>query len=300
MEYEIEVQFEPVYELVNSIHTFICKKSNKKIDLGTPWAAEVAGKLSQELLSALEETELGNDWKLLNLLIYLCPAKQNVESALNWLESLSVGEIYETLAGYVSVFPVQMEQFRSRMSYLLTEWNRQYFSTSDPAILAKLQEHTKERNRELKTNNTSDFVNKTTNGFYFLPGDGLRRLVLIPQFHFQPVNIIYNFGTLTICHYAARIMVTDEEISPFMYRTLRSLGEKSRLKILQSVGGERKTFTEIVKQAGISKGIVHDHIFSLRCAGLLHAYIEGENVTAYSLRLEGIHRMNEQLFKYLN
>ncbi|AIQ19282.1 MULTISPECIES: ArsR/SmtB family transcription factor [unclassified Paenibacillus] len=300
MEYEIEVQFEPVYELVNSIHTFICKKSNKKIDLGTPWAAEVAGKLSPGLLSALEETDLGNDWKLLNLLIYLCPAKQNVESALNWLESLSVGEIYETLAGHVSVFPVQMEQFRSRMTYLLTEWNRQYFSTSDPAILAKLQEHTKERNRELKTNNTSDFVNKTTNGFYFLPGDGLRRLVLIPQFHFQPVNIIYNFGTLTICHYAARIMVTDEEISPFMYRTLRSLGEKSRLKILQSVGGERKTFTEIVKQAGISKGIVHDHIFSLRCAGLLHAYIEGENVTAYSLRLEGIHRMNEQLFKYLN
>lgn len=286
MEYEIEVQFEPVYELVNSIHTFICKKSNKKIDLGTPWAAEVAGKLSPGLLSALEETDLGNDWKLLNLLIYLCPAKQNVESALNWLESLSVGEIYETLAGHVSVFPVQMEQFRSRMTYLLTEWNRQYFSTSDPAILAKLQEHTKERNRELKTNNTSDFVNKTTNGFYFLPGDGLRRLVLIPQFHFQPVNIIYNFGTLTICHYAARIMVTDEEISPFMYRTLRSLGEKSRLKILQSVGGERKTFTEIVKQAGISKGIVHDHIFSLRCAGLLHAYIEGENVTAYSLRLE--------------
>ncbi|MEK4059284.1 MULTISPECIES: ArsR/SmtB family transcription factor [Paenibacillus] len=300
MEYEIEVQFEPVYELVNSIHTFICKKSNKKIDLGTPWAAEVAGKLSPGLLSALEETDLGNDWKLLNLLIYLCPAKQNVESALNWLESLSVGEIYETLAGHVSVFPVQMEQFRSRMTYLLTEWNRQYFSTSDPAILAKLQEHTKERNRELKTNNTSDFVNKTTNGFYFLPGDGLRRLVLIPQFHFQPVNIIYNFGTLTICHYAARIMVTDEEISPFMYRALRSLGEKSRLKILQSVGGERKTFTEIVKQAGISKGIVHDHIFSLRCAGLLHAYIEGENVTAYSLRLEGIHRMNEQLFKYLN
>lgn len=300
MEYEIEVQFEPVYELVNSIHTFICKKSYKKIDLGTPWAAEVAGKLSPELLSALEETDLGDDWKLLNLLIYLCPAKQNVESALNWLEGLSVGEIYETLAGHVSVFPVQMEQFRSRMTYLLTEWNRQYFSTSDPAILAKLQEHTMERNRELKTNNISDFVNKTTNGFYFLPGGGLRRLVLIPQFHFQPVNIIYNFGTLTICHYAARIMVSDEQISPFMYRTLRSLGEKSRLKILQSVGGERKTFTEIVKQAGISKGIVHDHIFSLRCAGLLHAYIEGENVTAYSLRLEGIHRMNEQLFKYLS
>ncbi|MNN91519.1 hypothetical protein D3C81_2096460 [compost metagenome] len=71
------------------------------------------------------------------------------------------------------------------------------------------------------------------------------------------------------------------------------------MKILQSLHGERKTFTEIVKDAGISKGIVHDHIFNLRCAGLIHAYIEGENVTDYSLRLEGIHYMNNQLLNYL-
>ncbi|CQR56780.1 ArsR/SmtB family transcription factor [Paenibacillus riograndensis] len=299
MEYEVEVQFEPVYELVSSIHTFICKKSNKKMDLGTSWSAEVAGKLSPELLSALEETELGNDWKLLNLLIYQCPVKDSVDTALEWLERLPVGEMYETLSEYISVFPVQMDQFRSRMHFLLSEWNRQYFRGTSPEIIGKLRQHTEEQRLEADNRAVSDFVNRTTNGFYFLPGDGLRKLVLIPQFHFQPANIIYSFGPLTICHYAARISVADEEISPSMYRTLRSLGEKSRLKILQSLGGGRKTFTEIARQAGISKGIVHDHIFSLRCAGLLHAYIEGENVIAYSLRLEGIRRMNEQLFEYL-
>ncbi|WP_252863276.1 ArsR/SmtB family transcription factor [Paenibacillus riograndensis] len=299
VEYVVEVQFEPVYELVSSIHTFICKKSNKKMDLGTSWSAEVAGKLSPELLSALEETELGNDWKLLNLLIYQCPVKDSVDTALEWLERLPVGEMYETLAEYVSVFPVQMDQFRSRMHFLLSEWNRQYFRGTSPEIIGKLRQHTEEQRLEADKRAVSDFVNRTTNGFYFLPGDGLRKLVLIPQFHFQPANIIYSFGPLTICHYAARISVADEEISPSMYRTLRSLGEKSRLKILQSLGGGRKTFTEIARQAGISKGIVHDHIFSLRCAGLLHAYIEGENVIAYSLRLEGIRRMNEQLFEYL-
>ncbi|MBW4082964.1 winged helix-turn-helix transcriptional regulator [Paenibacillus sp. S150] len=299
MDYEVEVQFEPVYELVSSIHTFICKKSNKKMDLGASWSAEVAGTLSPELLSALEETELGNDWKLLNLLIYQCPEKGSVDSVLDWLEHLQVGEMYETLAEYVSVFPVQMEQFRSRMHFLLSEWNRQYFSASDPAVNSRLRQHADERRLELGKGPVSDFVNRTTNGFYFMPVDGLRKLVLIPQFHFQPANIIYSFGPLTLCHYAARVSVTDEEISPFMYRALRSLGEKSRLKILQSLGGGRKTFTEIARQAGISKGIVHDHIFNLRCAGLLHAYIEGENVTSYSLRLEGIHRMNEQLFEYL-
>ncbi|MHA6533397.1 ArsR/SmtB family transcription factor [Paenibacillus sp. BAC0078] len=299
VEYEVRVEFEPVYELVSSIHTFICKKSNKKIDLGTSWSSEVSRRLSPELLSTLAETELDNEWKLLNLLIYQCPAKGSVDNVLGWLEGLTVGEMYETLAEYVSVFPGQMEQFRSRMHFLLSEWNRQYFHGSNDAVISSLRQHTEERQQELSVNPTADFINKTTNGFYFLPADRLKKLVLIPQYHFQPVNIIYSFGPLTICHYAARISIADEEISPYMYRTIRSLGEKSRLKILHSLGGERKTFTEIVKQAGISKGIVHDHIFSLRCAGLLHAYIEGENVTAYSLRLEGIHRMNEQLFEYL-
>ncbi|OKP82384.1 transcriptional regulator [Paenibacillus sp. P3E] len=299
MEYEVEVQFEPVFELVCSIHTFICKKSNKKMDLGASWSADVAGRLSPELLSALDETDLGNDWKLLNLLIHQCPVKESVDQVLEWLQHLPVGEMYETLAEYVSVFPVQMDQFRSRMHFLLSEWNRQYFRDCSPEISGRLRQHADERSLELDKSAVSDFVNRTTNGFYFLPVDGLRKLVLIPQFHFQPANIIYSFGPLTICHYAARVSVTDEEISPFMYRTLRSLGEKSRLKILQSLGGGRRTFTEIAKQAGISKGIVHDHIFSLRCAGLLNAYIEGENVTAYSLRLEGIHRMNEQLFEFL-
>jgi DNA-binding transcriptional ArsR family regulator len=299
MDYEVEVQFHPIYELVSSIHTYICKKSNKKIELGTPWAAEVSRGLSPELLEALEETDLDNDWKLLNLLIYLCPVKESVESVLEWLSGLSVGEMYETLAGYVSLFPGQMEQYRSRMVFLLSEWNRQYFRGCNPDITRRLQEHAEERRLALIGCSVADFVNKTTNGFYFMPVDGLRKLVLIPQFHFQPINIIYSFGPLTLCHYAGRIPVSEEEIPPSMHRTLRSLGEKSRLKILKSLGGERKSFTEIAKLAGISKGIVHDHITSLRSAGLLHAYIEGENVTAYSLRLEGIQQMNELLLDYL-
>lgn len=299
MNYEVEVHFQPVYELISSIHTFICKKGSKKIDLGTPWAAEVSRGLSPELLDALEQTDLDNDWKLLNLLIYLCPDKESVDSMLDWLAGLSVGEMYETLAGHVSIFPVQMEQYRSRMVFLLSEWNSQYFSRCNPDIMVRLQQHAEERRQVLAGSPVAEFVNKTTNGFYFMPDEGLRKLVLIPQFHFQPINIIYNFGPLTICHYAARIPVPEEEIPPSMHRTLRSLGEKSRLKILKSLGGERKSFTEIARQAGLSKGIVHDHISSLRSAGLLNAYIEGENVTSYSLRLEGIQQMNEQLFAYL-
>jgi DNA-binding transcriptional ArsR family regulator len=300
VKYDVEVQFEPIYELLNSVHTFICRKSYKKIDLGQQWAADTRSSLSQELVDRLNATELNNDWKTLNLLIYLCPYKESVESVLEWIEGLTVGGIYETLSEYITVFPVQMEDFRGKMLSLLREWNAQYFSRKGSDIIDRLQQHADRKKLELKASTLEAFINQTTNGFYFNPIDGLQKLVLIPQFHFQPANIIYHYGKLTICHYSARITLTeDEAISPFMYRTIRSLGEKSRLKILQSLSGERKTFTEIVKDAGISKGIVHDHIFNLRCAGLLYAYIDGENVTTYSLRLDGLHSMNEQLLAYL-
>ncbi|ASA22824.1 ArsR/SmtB family transcription factor [Paenibacillus donghaensis] len=300
MTYEVEIQFQPIYELVNSLHTFICKRSYKKMDLGPGWAAETAKGLSEELLSRLEQTELDQNWKLMNLLIYCCPCKETVESVLVWIAGLSIGELYETLSGFITVFPSHMEEFRSEMLFLLTEWNRQYFSKCDPELLSALRKHADEKQQlAVSSLDPAAFIDATTNGFYFEPIEGLQQVVLIPQFHFQPANIIYCYGSLTLCHYSARISSAQEDIPPFMHRTLRSLGEKSRLKILQSLSGERRTFTEIVKQAGISKGIVHDHIFSLRSAGMLYAYIEGENVTSYSLRLQGIQQMNDQLYAYL-
>ncbi|MNZ78467.1 Bacterial regulatory protein, arsR family [compost metagenome] len=302
MTYQVEIQFHPIDELMNSLHTMICKKSYKKIDLGLAWAEETESQLTSRLSSCIKETELNNDWKTICLLIHLCPFKESVEDVLHWIERLTIGDIYEILSEYVKIFPSNMRDYRNKIIYLLSEWNLQYFSRCSPIMIDALHKHAEDKRNELAQNLTSisEFVNTTTNGFHFVPVDGLEKLVLVPQYHFQPANITYFYGKLTLCQYASRISFGDEkDISPYMYRTIRSLGEKSRLKILQSLHGERKTFTEIVKDAGISKGIVHDHIFNLRCAGLIHAYIEGENVTDYSLRLEGIHYMNNQLLNYL-
>ena len=240
MTYHVEVQFQPIHELINSLHTFICKTSYKKIDLGSAWAKETENQLSAKLLHHLKETELNHDWKMMYLLIHLCPHKESVESVLKWIEELSVGEIYEALSDYIKTFPSNMKDYRDRIIFLLSEWNIQYFSRCSPSILDALQKHADVKKTELaqSTNNTLEFVNTTTYGFNFVPVAGLETLVLVPQYHFQPANIIYSYGKLTLCQYASRISFGDEkEISPYMYRTIRSLGEKNRLKILQSLHG---------------------------------------------------------------
>lgn len=85
-----------------------------------------------------------------------------------------------------------------------------------------------------------------------------------------------------------------------MYRLLRSLSEKSRLRILRFLRDEPKSFIEVVRHLGISKGITHDHISNLRSAGLLNAHVAGESISTYSLRLDRIQQVETELLFYLN
>ncbi|CAM2845821.1 winged helix-turn-helix domain-containing protein [Paenibacillus sediminis] len=300
MSYEVEVQFAPVHELLNSLHTYICRKSYKKTDLGVSWAKEVRNKITEEFASVLDHTEVNYDWKLVYLLLYLCPCNTEVETFLGWLEGLSAGEIYEMLSQYVNRFPDNVDEYRKRIHYLLSEWNKQYFQKWDRNMIDRLKQHAVQKQQEMNESPLMNFVDETTNGFHFVPIEGLERLIFIPQYHFQPANIIYHFGKVTICNYSSRIHEVNDDIPVMMHKAIRSLGEKSRLRILQYLYQEPKSFTEIVKHVGISKGIVHDHLFNLRTAGLIYAYIEGENVIGYSLRTQGIEQMYEQLLLYVN
>ncbi|MFE0555527.1 hypothetical protein ACFW1P_06285 [Paenibacillus sp. NPDC058910] len=90
----------------------------------------------------------------------------------------------------------------------------------------------------------------------------------------QPGNIFYSYGSLTLCHYASRIepyAEADDEPSLHLYRLLRSLSEKSRLRILHF----------------------------LRSAGLLNVHVVGETVSTYSLRVERVQQIEQGLFDYL-
>ncbi|GAB6928937.1 hypothetical protein JCM10914A_29200 [Paenibacillus sp. JCM 10914] len=301
MSYQLELSFSPVNELINSLHTFLCKSWHKRIDLGPGWPQNIQATLSPEFADQLEQTGIDLEWKLLHLLAYVSPSKDSIEGFLIWLGQLSVGELYAALSPYVQTFPEHFGAVRDRQHRMLSEWNEVYFRHIDPAIVTALQAEATEKaaSGELEA---YEKVAALTNGFYFEPVNGLEKLVLIPHYHFQPGNIFYSYGSLTLCHYASRIEAhSDEEDEPslHLYRLLRSLSEKSRLRILHFLRSEPRTFIEVVRHLGISKGITHDHIFNLRSAGLLSVHVVGETVSTYSLRVERIQEIEQGLFEYL-
>lgn len=300
MIYSLDVRFEPLHELINSLHTYICRKSYKKIDLTPSWAKETRQRLTPRLAALLDETQVDDDWMCAYLLVHLCPNGINAEAFLSWLESLTPGDLYELMSQYTQQFPENMAGFRSKILLLFSLWNDEYFRHIDPAILRVLDQEAQALKAGLPSDSPQEFVDRTTNGLLFKPVKGLELLVLIPQYHFQPINVINYFGKVTLCHYAARIYFGEDGfMSPHDYRVLRSLGEKSRLKILQFLHQGPRSYTEIVRHLKLSKGITHDHIFKLRSAGLIHAHVEGENVTEYSLRLEALQHMHDRVLEYI-
>jgi DNA-binding transcriptional ArsR family regulator len=296
----LDVQFKPKFEFISSLHSYICRKSHRKIDLSPHWAEEVRSGLTPELAEMLNDLEINADWKLAYLLVVLSEHAETPADLIGWLEGLSTGDLYERFAPYSSQFPEHMGQFQSQMIKVFTEWNRQYFEKCSPAVLEALETHVAERTAAYKAKRPEEFVDETTGGFVFDSTVGVSTMLLVPQYHFQPVNVIYQFGSVLFCHYASRIDLSGEDfMSAHDYRVIRSLAEKSRLKILRYLQEGPKSFSEIVRELKLSKGITHDHISKLRSAGLIHAHFQGENLTGYSTRLKALETMQDRLIDYI-
>ncbi|MGG4205194.1 ArsR family transcriptional regulator [Paenibacillus jamilae] len=300
--YDVHVAYGPVFELLSSLHTFICRKAYKKTDLSAGWAEQVRRTLSPGLSKLLESMEINADWKVIYGLVCMLSDQGNVEEVVDRLENRAVQQLNEQASAFGVPLPDDMEKLRKLALQLLSGWDEEYFRHVDTSILSGLEQEAERRNKEKGLHSSMEWVDRTTNGFRFEPSEGLTRVLLVPQYHFQPINIIYRFGSLLLCHYSAGIYVQEDDfLSPQEYRMIRSLGEKSRLKILKYLYQSQspRTFIEIVRHLKLSKGITHDHIFKLRASGFIHAHFDGETLLGYSARLSAVDEMHRSITGYM-
>ncbi|GIO70404.1 hypothetical protein J21TS3_52250 [Paenibacillus cookii] len=301
MAFDLEIAFEPVHEFMNSLHSYICRKSHKKIDLAPCWAQETKERLTPEFARLLDDMLVNGDWGFAYLTAFVAPEGLGVDGFLDWFGQLGTRDLIELFAANGNEFPEEdIEVFHEKTIHLFRQWHEQYFEHVDPAILLALEQEKQDRLRRLTEIDGEEFVDETTNGMLFKPLSEIEKLVLVPQYHFQPLNMVAQYGSMLVCHYNARIYLGDEDLIPTHdLRLLRSLGEKNRMKILKFLNRGPRTFTEIVSHLKLSKGITHDHISKLRSAGVLYAHFEGENLTEYSLRRRALDQLQERIYRYI-
>lgn len=307
--YRVEVDWAPAYELDSSLGALLAGTDQKVMDLGPAWAREVRQRLDQNLLALLPPHGKVAHWDLVELLIWQCPGKRDVDSFLQWLCSLSLGQLYELLAPHAretpSALPRDLTGLRDRVAEVLSLWNEQYFRHIDPAILTGLQDDADRRRDQAETLAPEVLVEEATSGLHLTPEPAPDTVLLVPQWHFRPWNTFSSFHRMLQIKYPADVLPpAPGEPPPALLRLTRVLSDESRLRILRFLAGGPRRFTDLVELTGLSKSTVNHHMMTLRAARLVRVLETGDpgkerQRTAYELRPHALDDLSARLRAYL-
>lgn len=277
MAYKVDVEFAPAYELAMSLDAYMVGPSHRTIDLGDGWVQETRQRLTPAFASQLDAAA-PLDYRLLGLLIHQCPEgalRPDAEGFLAWLAGLTAGELYERLAPFAlpDLRRTDLGALRDQMVSLLGEWHQQYFRHVEPALLDGLAADA-ERVRQLPL--APDLlVEEATRGYYLRPDSDLQEVRLVPQFHKRPITLAGRAGGVYLFYYPAADFPGPAGAPPVdLLRLTRTLADESRLRVIHFLAGGAHTFAEVMAHTGLTKGTVHRHLWALRFAGLVRAYVE--------------------------
>ncbi|MBW4084930.1 helix-turn-helix transcriptional regulator [Paenibacillus sp. S150] len=299
MEYTVEVDFAPMYECFTSLTAFLYKQNHNALESGKPWVKEVQKKFTSAQLQQMQKFSKENADFTLTPYIWSCPGERSVAGFLDWFDSLSAGELFEITARFGSTVPSNLAGLRSSASGILREWDERYFRGIDPAILEGLSREADSRRAELGGANTMGVYERATQGMRLYPGESLKQIILIPQYHARPLVTSSLYDEFVFTSYACDALPPEEgRPAPALLRLTRALSDETRLLILRLLAGKQLSFTEIVRQVGLSKSTIHYHLITLRSAGLVIVHSNGKSAS-YSLRLDALNDLPQRISDYL-
>ena len=112
-------------------------------------------------------------------------------------------------------------------------------------------------------------IERLTRGLMYKPEPGVIGVVLVPSLVHRPWTLVLDHGRRKIFCYPGRL---DAELSApdlGLIAIYRALGDGTRLRILRRLATGQASVAQISEQLGLAKSTVHEHLLSLREAGLV-------------------------------
>jgi len=118
-------------------------------------------------------------------------------------------------------------------------------------------------------------VERLTRGLMYKPEPGITGLVLVPSLVHRPWTLVLDHGRRKVFCYPCRL---ESELSApdlGLIAIYRALGDGTRLRILRRLAGGPASVAQMSDQLGLAKSTVHEHLLSLRTAGLVRLPASG-------------------------
>jgi DNA-binding HxlR family transcriptional regulator len=297
----VQIDWAPAYELIASYQAYINPPHPKVLEMGAGWIKQVRP-LLPDWFDA-EAKAIPADMEFPPVLVSVCPGARDAEALLGWLEAMSPGELYDLISmkmGKNAPPPSALADARDRHVRLLKAWNERYFQTLDPRVLSGLAAEAERWRRQAETMAVDEVVAVATSGLRIEGPADLEQVMLVPQYHCRPVNLLHWYpGGVWILYGADALAPVPTEVPPGLRRLIRALDDDSRLQILRALSEKPLTFTEVVELAGLAKSTVHHHLVALRAAGLVWVHTAGSVPDRYSLRLDSLDHLGPALKDFL-
>lgn len=304
MNYQVNVEWAPAYELVLSLEAYLFN-SVKNLDLGAEWVAEVRARLHGPL-AKLTKWRHCDDPFILAILIRQSPEPHTAEAFLHWLSSLTAGEAYELLLPYLpaggATLLRRLPEILSEHVSLLTAWYEQYFRFVDEGILNRLAAEQAERAVRVTSLPPVEAIEEATTGIV-VEAETIDEVLLIPQYHLAPLNQKLKCNRTLMIWYAAELRGDQPGLPPVrLLRTAKALGDENRLRILHFLtDGAPHSFTEVQRHTGLAKNSVNYHLMAMRAAGLVRVHLTGECCNdRYTARRATIDQLSPGLQQFLD
>jgi hypothetical protein len=271
MAYGLQVEFSPSYEMIASGSIFMKRNLSRHLLYGDQWIKEVESKIGEELKSDLLAFEDLATWTeyLLLLAHFRVNLEETQEEFLQWVEGIQAGELFELLAPY-SLNPIQphIGSTKSQFVDLFYRWNDFYFKGFEAELLEVLKRDSVEKGKLSEALSPQEAFERITD-IVIEEEAPVDQILLVPSIHVNPIKIIHKYNRLNLIYYPVDPPVKEGEVPHQLRRITKALNDDNRVKMLRLIAQGPRTFTEIVNGIGLSKATVHQHLFTLRSAGLL-------------------------------
>jgi DNA-binding transcriptional ArsR family regulator len=302
--------------LLTSLSTYLNHPAQKLLDLGPGWRREVGRRLPPDLEQNLSVLWTGKAAKqadpqtvaearalrsLLHLLVWSSPADLSAPDFISWASCVPVERLLELVAeafGAGVQVPANVAFLRDQAVDLLSGWHEAYFDSVDAAILAGLSEDAAAKAAMVDRMPPEELVEKASCGVVVEATPGINSVVLIPQYHSRPWNLLSDLGDHLFLNYPAEAWpARPDEPSTRLTRLTRALGDENRLRLLAFLAGDTRTFGAIAGHLGLAKSTIHHHMVVLRAAGLVRVFTKyGQYLgDRYALRREALIELSDEL-----
>ena len=188
----------------------------------------------------------------------------------------------------------------------LKTYHDAFFAEEEERIWPALQAALQNAQQWAKELTFEKLIERVSRGVRFEDGMDVTELVMVPSYWITP--LVVNKGLEKVEKqlflYGARpeddSLVPGEHVPDSMLRTLKTLADPTRLRILRYLSGETMSPAQLAKLLRLRAPTVTHHLSALRLAGLVYLTLGEKKRKLYATRFEAISGTFSTLEEFLN